>query len=632
MNRILKDILFSPDSFSVIDINTLLSEGQITEKDLSAVLGSEISKAVMASGKGSISDIPAGGMYTVSKQSNIVVLWGTRYSGRSTVVASLLSLKGMRLIEPVGSSEMAKAIRSRGKRLREVFQMHDCYQRLPVLCNVGTEVIQARYHKGLRNYNFTFIEASNSQWVEVADLLKSTTRQIHLFCIDCRKNIQTQVRSLKAVISKLNEAKFLGQSAGIYILVTKTDLMNVPKPYLSNAVQTLVTASGASDLWQEVRNECKKADIYNLQPIVYSVGDFILKDFARIDTTDAYRLCNDFIIPKSEHNHWGLVKLLKMGHKKLAYIVVLLVCAVVCALGYLLYNAIPRILPGPLKPYDYENVFLNRVNNELPSKQDYDTATKRYEDLRLDLKVESQLMQQDGKTQVLPVDVYNRCDTKLVNAFAEILNPEVQRFFENNNWAEMHDERIKLSNQLAELIGHKNHLTQGNASRCKEYSGFFSCYSDTIVPLLKMANHCTSIDLSDRIINISNKATAYPYSNDEKLSSELLDSPFNAFRCYTNYIDSLYNVLISKHNRLNSQLNVATSSYYYNSSDKNSIKNSIMAIEDSMSLVKEEANSLRLKIDEYKEKYDDFDEENQELKSLQDSLEIIVDMLTDFLN
>lgn len=544
----LKQLLYSRHQCSISTINGLLEQGNVDQSDLAAVLGGTVTADLLNVSKTQILTLPGGGLYEAPEQGNLVVLWGSHASGRSSVIASLLSLKGMTPVLPVNVDDNTRDIQSRIHMMTRIFQNKERYQALPSMESNPVEIYHARYKKGLRTYNLSFLEANVNEWTAVNTILKTNSRQIHLFCIDCRQDIDQQVDKHKLVTKKLIDAGHLQQAAGVYVLVTKADLMNTPEPYLDNAVQTMVTTTGAADFWHMIRNKCKETHIYNEQPIVCSVGDFVMTDYARLDSDYTQQLFDKYIFHKCEHKHWGLVKLLKMGSKKMATV------ATLCALALLTFAAIKfiDILDKPptqkLEPFDYVNSFLEKVSKQLSENTDYDAAGEAYKLLRSDLDVEKSILLKD-KSHVLSDNEFNRCDKKLCDAFSIILNSRMMSFFNTDYWSQDTTSMYKALPQLNELYSHRINMDINNASHCVEYRDYLLCYRDTVRHIINKMSDCSSVSDVETIVPVAKRLMdEYPYSNDTELNEQLRKVPYEAYLSYTQNLKDRVDHVLSHFN------------------------------------------------------------------------------------
>lgn len=539
----LKNLLYSRHTYSVGAIKEMVSKGVVDQEELTALLGSSIASDLLRSSQVMPEPLAVGGLYDGPKQSNLITLWGVPLSGRTSVIASLLSLNGMTPIKPVGSDETARNMRSKIKDMCNKFQCQNRYQVLPEMSSGSPEIYHAKYHHRWRSYYLSFLKACLEDWDEVNQVLDSNQRQIHIFCIDCRQDIDMQVEQHKQVIERLSN--HLSHAAGVYVLVTKCDLMNCPELYLDNAAQTLVTASSASGLWHLIRNKCKTNLIYNEQPILCSVGDFILKDYAQLSSKYTQQLCDEYIIPKCEHNHWGLVKLLKMGSKGMAALLLILVVSLA---GYGLYTVF-SMLGGdptdPLKPFIYTSSFGRDVDHSLKANAIYESACHVYDSLRRDLEVEGNIKTTDGKL-VLPVTDYNRCDTKLSNAFSIIMTKRMQAFFSSNTWSQDSAFMPKALVRLNELYRHRDHIEEGKDSVMR-YRTYLLCYRDSVRKAINIMDSCKSIYDVDAVVKVAKRwAGEYPFRNDTNLDISLKNAPRHAYKSCAERYEKNAEILLRK--------------------------------------------------------------------------------------
>ena len=659
MKAEIKKILFSRNKCTVADIQQLLEDEIVDVTELSAVLGRAIAEDLAGQTKKDVTqEIPQGGIYEAPDQNNLVVLWGARFSGKSSVIASLLSLKNMVPILSCESDDSSQRIKDRIRAMFTTFLKEGRYQRLLKMDSPSLETYHAKYKKGWRRYNLSFIEADIENWAEANELLKTNPRQIHIFCIDCRQDIDSQVENHKRVTERLIHAGHLQQAAGVYVLVTKADLMNAPGPYLDNAAQTLVTTSIASDFWRLIRNKCKEIDIYNEQPIVCSVGDFVLADYASLKHDYTQRLCDEYIIPKCEHKHWGIGKLMKMGTKKMAAIGAMIILAALAAGVYLLYDTLTTPPTRELLSYDYEANFIAGVDCKLSQGADFDGACVAYDSLRYDLDTERGIRLKESERQLLPDSIYNRCDRSLCNAFSKILRSRMADFFKSSDWSADSSFMSNALFQLAKLEKHHENMDSENVVECQQYKGYLICYRDTIRTILAMKDCCASSDEVKLIVHMADSlAKEYPYFNDSTLNNLLINTPYDAYRSCTNYfmdwgneqieayndtkegfIDQAVNVLNKAKEKVKSIWNDFWGKKTDEQAKKEENKSSkasqskeeyIKELKNSMIYLRGEANTLRNNLNEYVENKNI---ESEQFKSIRTDLDTLIINLGNALN
>lgn len=589
MKTEIEKILFSRNKCLVADVRKMLAKGAVDVDELSAVWGEIIARGVVSESSGDVTGLPGGGaVYDGPAQSNLVILWGHPGSGRTSVIGSLLSLKGMTPILPQGADEVSRGIRSKVESLTRVFSNQDRYQQLPVMGSSLVETYHARYRKGLSSYNLSFVEACFEGWWGVDALLKSSRRQIHLFVIDCRQDIDEQVRDHQRVTDMLIRGGYLQRADGVYVLVTKADLMNAPEPYLDNAAQTLVTTSMASDFWRLIRNKCKETYIYNEQPVVCSVGDFVLKDYAKVRLDHVRNFCDDYLLPKCEHNHWGVAKVLKMGSKKMAIILSVL-ASLLLIIGICSFlNFLSKPPTSALQPYDFAAHFTQQVEHELSGNVDYENACGVYDRLRHDLDNEHGLHQKSGDL-VLPDSEYNLCDASLCNAFSHIMESRMQQFFDGGEWSSDSAFMSQASRQLTELGKHSANMDDARASECRKYLGYLVCYRDSVKPLVNRLVGCTSLGDVHAVTEAAGRwADEYPYSHDTSLGEMLADASFKAYESYADHLVSVKDSLMSEYNSVWMWDDRARDAFGYETDALSMLKSSMATLRDKAIALRDE--------------------------------------------
>lgn len=522
MKEILKEILFSRNRFSVKELHRMLSNGQISKEELAGVLGNDITNVVQS--YSSESFYPSGNNKTLTGGVNQVVFWGKPDCGKTSVIASLLSLPGME-IKGLNSGSIQERLNILLRTFRKTAQ-----QVIPQDRSTGSRIYHAKYSQGRRNYRISFIEAN--EWEIAKSLIQHNhLGLVHVFCVDCRGNLDDQIKIHKATIDKLKDAGLIAQSSGLYILVTKADLMCTPKVYRDNAAQAMITAS-AQAFWQYVRTTCGENDIYNEQPIVCSVGDFVLSDYATLTTEYTSRLFNEYILPKCEHQHWGLVGLLRKMGKLPA---MLITAVLLAAAGTGLYYALDAISQPPtraMEPFDYLAYFKDGVKQDLGSDAAYEVAREHYKRLRNDLDVEGMLRQCD-KDYVLSRDDVNDCDSRLSNAFAVILIKRMEQHFQSSSWTEDSTLLWHSRTDLHDLLKHRSCMTADNALSCNRQLGYLKAYNDSVIPLIAQSKKCSSVEGLNNVRENAEHWNDYPFSNDSTLREDLNNAVFNAYASYS---------------------------------------------------------------------------------------------------
>lgn len=560
----IKDIVFSPQSYSLHSIKAIASDAT-AQKQLTSVFGSKMLKSMLSSD--CESDIPNGGLYKTDNNSNLVVFWGMPHSGRTSAIFSLLSQKGFRIIWPTQFNLVFRI-----KRILSLFKNQNVTFMPDLSVDDVSEIYQAKYKSWLfgRSYNISFFKPQTDyKSYEVLRVLNSHSEQIHVFCIDCGKDdkvvsyLEQQVDYHEQIIRFLEEQNILQQSNAIYLLVTKSDLMNVPDIYEENAAQTFVT-SGMPDFWHKIREVCYNKEIYDVQPVVFSIGNFVLKDFAKIDADYAKIFLEESILPKSQPNQNWLEKLLSKGKVKYTPIFVTLVLLLV---GFGIFYVWNAIIPPPeqkVAPFNYTEFFMDQEKGL--KTQLFEKAANTYQTLRNDLNVERSLRLADG-SKVLPDSINHRCDSVLTNDFSSLLTKELETLFASKKWTSNELLLKRRDRQVTELISHSSL----KATAIKDYHDYIQNYLYVIKPILAKSTKCKSVDEVRTIVSKAARWTKHPYNKDTQLNKKLSDVKSNAYKsCAENY-RRIANTRIKEYNAEVSKMN-KTLDWYISSNRRNSLK------------------------------------------------------------
>ena len=393
---------------------------------------------------------------------------------------------------------------------------------------------------GSKKYCFTSIEVNIDNdrcWdtLEVyCDLLKSQNNKIHLLCFDSsltKNEQQQQAKKLSKVLRKMNDKGMFATSVGLYLLVTKTDLMiRVPEQHRMEAAQTLITA-GHRKLWLDVVNMCYKMNIYDATPIPFTVGDTVLKDLLKPDLTRAKALLHYPILLKAQPCLNFFERMLRKGNLAITIAVTIVVLT---AMGYGVYALLEQIPTPPdreIRAYNFSNDFSSQVSKRIYQESNYSRLVENYKDLNWLLLAEQSIADIDGKA--LP-DVDDNCRKFLDNAFGEKLNDEYERFFAKSNWSSQ-DGKIGSLKLYSGLLLKQNKMEYEVREKLYRNKDYFNERSE-VKSLIWKSKHCTSWSDVEEICDDYSSYIKYPFSNDEGLLSDLRDAKKHAYESYADYL------------------------------------------------------------------------------------------------
>ena len=537
MQETIKKIVFNPCAYSMENIRGMLVRGEVSREELERVLGQNVVGRILDT---TATDLPMGDVWDVGggkmNDATQVVMWGVPHSGKTLAIASLLSLQGMKVLYPE-----APSLRERIGRMIDLFRQEGELRAIPCDMDTQKETYHALYRKNWcgKTYPITFIEATipSDAPIDVTTYVRKDCSQIHVFCIDCRQDVQMQVRQLLSVTDGLKQLGYLGQTDGAYALVTKTDLMNVPEAFVDNAAQTLVT-KGMPDLWRNIQDICYDNQIYNALPIPFSVGRFVIRDLAYLHSGGADTFLHEALLPKCQPRRGIVGKMLSLGRWWQAVIIgVLLACAIAWG-GYKAFEMLTAPPTDPMLPYDYKTAF--RDEEHEMTKMSYKEACQLYNQLRKDLEAERSLHTVTGEN-VLPNEDFRICDSTLTNDFARVLNAKCNRLLESSHWSEDEEILKELSGKLGNLLEHDNVLEDRDI---RSYKTYIDDYFEYVRPLIRRSKACKKIREVDYVENNYRKWMKYPYNNDLDVRMGIRNAEQNAYescaRYYSDRVDSIF--------------------------------------------------------------------------------------------
>lgn len=565
----IKDILFNPTQFSLADLKELIVQQEFTTEELKTVLRQEAYDQLISPHPGDGDVLPCVGLYGPTEsenklnqremiERNVVVLWGRRGAGKTTLINSLVN---------VGNSKLP-VIKIRGKEKKQAspsdvkvrsFQSskwnpyNGGWHKLRTSSDdraVKLVHIDREPHYFGRRYSFTFAEVNltnkegqTTNWnnfhygeerKELVELiLRPNPGHIHIFCLDCSPEVEIsqQVKDFEKAIQWLKSTKLIDEANALYIAVMKADLMNAPKPYLNNAAQTLVT-SQLSSFWQTIRNHCYDKHIYNVQPLTCSVGDFVLKDFAHTNSQYTEHIFADAILPKCQprklfYERW-------LGLKLPAWLkwIVLPVVLTLMLLGMAIFydNIIGRPV-SQVTSFDYANYFSKEIITNLRGA-DYDQAHQSYQRLNADLHTERRL-RTSSDDLVITDSVAEHCDQLLTTAFAPILKIGLEAFFKTDGWSSQQNKISKFNDDINTIKGKE--LSAEQRAYFNSSKEFF-LELNRINDFLGNCNRCSDYDvllqLEKKYSDSQSSWTAEPYSIDTQLQERIITAIYNANNHY----------------------------------------------------------------------------------------------------
>lgn len=569
MTDTLESLLFSPTLVTLSDIQRLRDDN-VSERDIAKLVGHEI----VAFARNTVStEVPSVGDYFARERGNVIVLWGERDAGKTTLVRSLLALPGFSL---QSHPFLASSFSDRYGHT-ELFQSPRLQHIPGSVKDKQIETVHSIYKRSWyrHSYPISFLDVnltsagdqdvidSDFNWDTLTDYLKKSTGHIHLFCLNSQaegvtsqKALERQAALFDRVLSILSARKLLDSANALYIVVTKADTMNVPRAYLDNAAQTLVTSS-LSSFWQRIRNICYSKEIYNAQPLTFSAGDFVLKDVARLDTSYARRMFHDCLLGKCMPKPTVLERCLGFTAWWLKWVFYLFMAALLVFGIVLGFEVMERSPSAVVKPFDYKSYFQTEVTHTLCGKG-YEDVRIQYHLLRDDLSTECSLQTTDSLA-VLPDSTGSCCDSALTRAFAPVLGNALNAFFQNSKWASQSTKRDHFLQDVRPIIDNPN-LTPQQNTQFKNAQKYLRNLPQ-VRQFINKSKHC--VNLSDINYIKNNKGTwyVYPYKNDTELRESLSQAVRKAYQSARDACCKEANRHLSTYNRTVRNINPQLSDY-----------------------------------------------------------------------
>ena len=541
----IRHLISNPNYLTSKQVRDTLVAKRFTTKSFEQVLGAEFVSNLRESSDVEIvlSDITELQLPDDYAEYTQVYVWGQEKSGKTWVLGSLFAAIESECHNVVWRDDYTTD--NRRESLVNVFKGTD--RVFYPISDQNTHDVQTynveftvKGTLGSKKYCFTFIEVNIDNdrcWdtLEVyCDLLKSQNNKIHLLCFDSsltKNEQQQQAKKLSKVLRKMNDKGMFATSVGLYLLVTKTDLMiRVPEQHRMEAAQTLITA-GHRKLWLDVVNMCYKMNIYDATPIPFTVGDTVLKDLLKPDLSRAKALLHYPILLKAQPCLNFFERMLRKGNLAITIAVSIVVLA---AMGYGVYALLEQIPTPPdreIRAYNFSDDFSSQVSKRIYQESNYSRLVENYKDLNWLLLAEQSIADIDGKA--LP-DVDDNCRKFLDNAFGEKLNNEYERFFAKSNWSSQ-DGKIGSLKLYSGLLLKQNKMEYEVREKLYRNKDYFNERSE-VKSLIWKSKHCTSWSDVEEVSDDYSSYIKYPFSNDEGLLSDLRAAKKHAYESYAQYL------------------------------------------------------------------------------------------------
>ena len=196
--KALLDIVFSPQSYTLKEIQTLVKTGTMEEGQLAAIFDGETAKQLLS--MAAASDLSAKSHPATPDECNHIVFWGVEGSGKTTVIGTLLALPGFRASHPKREPADERTL-----QLQALFRNRQTLQVLPINpTQEGVVRYPTLYRKYLlgKRYPIQLTEAlpDTPLWAVV----DKEAEQVHVLCIDCRQDLPRQIEQLEELVDRLS--------------------------------------------------------------------------------------------------------------------------------------------------------------------------------------------------------------------------------------------------------------------------------------------------------------------------------------------------------------------------------------------------------------------------------------------
>ena len=441
VNPLIHSLIYNYNALSSETLEEWLNSGQIKESEVRTVLPAEMvddfKHAPRAQRVGAgVKRLPESSSDDFFTE---VYFWGMRYSGKSTVIASVLASQPQ-------SIEMQNTDdgKERAKQQVDIFGQEGKLIHFPNdggdqtnTPNVTRVDLRANNGKGFRRYPVALIECiAGDNFIDIENTLyhNSQRDQIHILCWDptCQRQ-DDQERIFCNLLMKLKEKGVLDRTTvGIYLMVTKVDTFNIiPEDSARKQIAQQTIISEHSLLWSIVRNFSYDVGVYGVKPIPFSIGDVFLQKLVKVDLHSSRSLIENQLLLKCQPIPTLFERVLSYGSLGLTILLVLAFCS---GIGYSAWKSFSNISTPPqsdVTPFDYQTYFLDQEKKLIQGKK-FDNCYRPFVKLDKDLTTEMFVRERESNDRLFTQG--HLCEQTLYNDYAKSLHTRNLEEFKKPHW------------------------------------------------------------------------------------------------------------------------------------------------------------------------------------------------------
>ena len=315
-DNFLDDLRHDPNAHDARDIQQCVENNVASWYDMVQIFGEEKTDAIRAFKMPS--PLPSGTPpVSLQDKSTEVYFWGTPSSGKTCALGSIISsVQTQGIFEPLQCSGYDYMT-----RLSNIFTRRVCV--LPdstAVDNIQEMRLRLRDRDG-KNHTITLIDLAgelfrsayfkrqnmflaqqNSQTLDTAIsyLRSESNKKIHFFVVEYGAHDHEweglrMVNYLDNMIGFLkNENIFRKSTVGVYVLVTKCDMIKCPVEERPQRAYGYVSQELPS-FWNTLQATCKKAGVGDLKVLSFSVGDVFAKNLCIFDPRDTNKVVDKLL-------------------------------------------------------------------------------------------------------------------------------------------------------------------------------------------------------------------------------------------------------------------------------------------------------------------------------------------------
>lgn len=324
--NIIRNLQLDANAYFAGDLQQYVSTGAIARDDLNHIFGPEKTDAIMSFI--APSQLPEGlPPIQLANDTTEVYFWGTPSSGKTCAMGALISsAEGKGILEKQQCNgydymtRLSNIFNSRGfctfPYSTSVETIQEMKMRLlddkgknhsVTLVDLAGELFRSVYFKE----NNLFLDQTKESTLETAMnyLLDTRNKKIHFFVVEYGAHDSEweglRMKDYLSLMVRYLEEKqvFKKSTVGVYVLVTKCDMIRAPREARPKLAFDYVQQE-LSAFWGPLERVCARTGVGDLRVLSYSVGDVFAQKLCRFDPRDTEKVIDKLLTKTPAIGGW----------------------------------------------------------------------------------------------------------------------------------------------------------------------------------------------------------------------------------------------------------------------------------------------------------------------------------------